>query len=64
MFFYNFKSNCSVDLVVSDKSGVEIDYCPKCHNIWFDHRELDKIIEHSIFNSGNFHQISRQDIMT
>ncbi|HEC2790447.1 TPA: zf-TFIIB domain-containing protein [Campylobacter jejuni] len=49
---------------MSDKSGVEIDYCPKCHNIWFDHRELDKIIEHSIFNSGNFHQISRQDIMT
>lgn len=39
---------CSgVDLVMSERSGVEIDYCPKCRGVWLDRGELDKIIEHS-----------------
>jgi len=37
--------NCRVDLVMADRQGVEIDYCPKCRGVWLDRGELDKIIE-------------------
>lgn len=40
--------NCPIDdteLRVSDRQGVEIDYCPKCRGVWLDRGELDKIIE-------------------
>ncbi len=39
---------CPVDgetLVMADRSGVEIDYCPKCRGVWLDRGELDKIID-------------------
>ncbi len=36
---------CQVSLVMSDRSGVEIDYCPQCRGVWLDRGELDKIIE-------------------
>lgn len=39
---------CPVDgatLVISDRSGVEIDYCPTCRGVWLDRGELDKIID-------------------
>ncbi len=39
---------CPVDnetLVMADRGGVEIDYCPKCRGVWLDRGELDKIIE-------------------
>jgi Zn-finger nucleic acid-binding protein len=39
---------CPVDgetLVIAERSGVEIDYCPKCRGVWLDRGELDKIIE-------------------
>ncbi|MFN4226313.1 MAG: zf-TFIIB domain-containing protein [Hyphomonas sp.] len=32
-------------LVMTERSGVEIDYCPKCRGIWLDRGELDKIID-------------------
>ena len=35
------------DLVMTDRSGIEIDYCPKCRGVWLDRGELDKIIERS-----------------
>lgn len=38
---------CSVDLVMSERQGIEIDYCPKCRGVWLDRGELDKIIERS-----------------
>jgi uncharacterized protein len=38
---------CKVDLLITDKQGIEIDYCPKCRGIWLDRGELDKIIERS-----------------
>lgn len=38
---------CSVPLVMSDRQGVEIDYCPQCRGVWLDRGELDKIIERS-----------------
>ena len=42
---------CPVDnetLVMADRGGVEIDYCPKCRGVWLDRGELDKIIERSV----------------
>lgn len=35
----------TVDLVMSDRNGIEIDYCPQCRGVWLDRGELDKIIE-------------------
>lgn len=39
--------NCNVNLVITDRSNVEIDYCPECRGVWLDRGELDKIIERS-----------------
>lgn len=38
---------CKIDLVMSERQGIEIDYCPKCRGVWLDRGELDKIIEKS-----------------
>jgi Zn-finger nucleic acid-binding protein len=41
---------CPIDqteLVISERQGVEIDYCPKCRGVWLDRGELDKVIERS-----------------
>jgi len=38
---------CALDLVMADRQGIEIDYCPKCRGIWLDRGEIDKIIERS-----------------
>ena len=37
--------NCETTLVMSERSGVEIDHCPQCRGVWLDRGELDKIIE-------------------
>lgn len=34
-------------LTMSERSGIEIDYCPTCRGVWLDRGELDKIIERS-----------------
>ena len=34
-------------LVIADRNGVEIDYCPRCRGVWLDRGELVKIIERS-----------------
>lgn len=39
---------CPVDgaeLLMTERQGVEIDYCPTCRGVWLDRGELDKIIE-------------------
>jgi len=39
---------CPIDgsqLMMTERSGVEIDYCPQCRGVWLDRGELDKIIE-------------------
>lgn len=38
---------CKVALVMTDRQGIEIDYCPQCRGVWLDRGELDKIIERS-----------------
>ncbi|MCW8194083.1 hypothetical protein F6455_04705 [Proteobacteria bacterium 005FR1] len=35
------------DLVMSERQGIEIDYCPQCRGVWLDRGELDKIIDRS-----------------
>lgn len=37
----------TVDLLIAERQGVEIDYCPQCRGVWLDRGELDKIIERS-----------------
>ncbi len=40
---------CSdANLVMSERQGIEIDYCPQCRGIWLDRGELDKIMERSV----------------
>ena len=42
---------CPIDnatLVMTERHGVEIDYCPTCRGVWLDRGELDKIIERSL----------------
>ena len=38
---------CKVTLTLSERQGIEIDYCPQCRGIWLDRGELDKLIERS-----------------
>lgn len=44
--------NCPVcktsTLVMAEKQGIEIDYCPQCRGVWLDRGELDKIVERSL----------------
>lgn len=53
--------NCNVSLVMSDRSGIEIDYCPDCRGVWLDRGELDKIIERSAQNVKNIETDSYAD---
>jgi Zn-finger nucleic acid-binding protein len=46
---------CPVDqttLVMSERQGIEIDYCPTCRGVWLDRGELDKIIERNLAPGG------------
>jgi Zn-finger nucleic acid-binding protein len=36
---------CNETLTMTDRQGVEIDFCPKCRGVWLDRGELDKILE-------------------
>jgi uncharacterized protein len=39
--------SCNETLLMSEKRGVEIDYCPNCRGIWLDRGELEKIMDSS-----------------
>ncbi len=40
--------NCKeTRLLLSERKGIEIDYCPDCRGIWLDRGELDKLLEQS-----------------
>ena len=39
-------------LTMSERSGIEIDYCPTCRGVWLDRGELDKIIDRSAQQPG------------
>lgn len=42
----------NADLVMTERHGIEIDYCPQCRGVWLDRGELDKIIERSAMEDG------------
>lgn len=44
---------CRVDLVMSERQNIEIDYCPKCRGVWLDRGELDKIIDKSMSEASS-----------
>ena len=55
--------NCPTDgavLVMSERNGIEIDYCPDCRGVWLDRGELDKIIDRSAGEPGPAHQAHPQ----
>lgn len=35
----------NADLLMTERQGIEIDYCPTCRGVWLDRGELDKLIE-------------------
>ena len=45
---------CNVDLLMTERQGIEIDYCPKCRGLWLDRGELEKIIERSVSSTPSF----------
>lgn len=57
--------NCNEVLVMSERQGVEIDYCPKCRGVWLDRGELDKIIDKAAAaefgGTGNMNNPSDRD---
>jgi Zn-finger nucleic acid-binding protein len=46
---------------MTDRNGIEIDYCPDCRGVWLDRGELDKIIERSAPNARDSQQDRRPD---
>ncbi|QOV89058.1 TFIIB-type zinc ribbon-containing protein [Humisphaera borealis] len=51
---------CQTSLVMSERQGVEIDYCPQCRGVWLDRGELDKIIERSSMSDDDDDREIRQ----
>lgn len=45
---------CSVELAMTNRQDVEIDYCPKCRGVWLDRGELDKIIDRVIAQTPGY----------
>lgn len=45
---------CSIDLQMTYKDGIEIDYCPGCRGIWLDRGELEKLSASQSSNQKNF----------
>ena len=57
---------CIVELRITERHGVEIDYCPQCRGVWLDRGELDKIIERASVGASSWsrdteERISRRD---
>lgn len=47
---------CQEALVMADRNGIEVDYCPDCRGVWLDQGELDKIIERSTQQNADLHK--------
>ncbi len=52
--------SCNTTLLITDRQGIEIDYCPNCRGVWLDRGELDKIIERSAAET-RWHKYSDDD---
>jgi Zn-finger nucleic acid-binding protein len=51
----------SIDLIIAERQGAEIDYCPQCRGIWLDRGEIDKIIERSYAPTAMRSQTEQQN---
>lgn len=51
--------NCIAELILAERQGIEIDYCPQCRGVWLDRGELDKIIERSAKGDSSRYDDSR-----
>ncbi len=50
---------CPIDqneLSITERQGVEIDYCPRCRGVWLDRGELDKLIERAASAQAGYAQ--------
>ncbi|VVE67349.1 hypothetical protein PCA31118_02565 [Pandoraea captiosa] len=47
------------DLLMTERQGVEIDYCPNCRGVWLDRGELDKLIERTDGMQGASRQMAQ-----
>ncbi len=45
---------CQSELRITERQGIEIDYCPKCRGVWLDRGELDKIIERAAVEEARY----------
>jgi Zn-finger nucleic acid-binding protein len=52
---------CNMVLLMSEKQGIEIDYCPKCRGVWLDRGELEKIIERSASAENRSGQVNNEE---
>ena len=44
---------CQTTLMITDRQGIEIDFCPQCRGVWLDRGELDKLIERASRYGGD-----------
>ena len=51
-----------VSLTMSDRQGIEIDYCPQCRGVWLDRGELDKLIERSTVETPQARQPEQRNV--
>lgn len=55
---------CPIDgttLSMTERQGIEIDYCPECRGVWLDRGELDKLIERAAASSGGGDRYERDE---
>ena len=48
-------------LMMSERAGVQIDYCPECRGVWLERGALDRIIEHSGSRGDRHDEHERHD---
>ena len=51
---------CQTDLMMTDRQGIEIDFCPQCRGVWLDRGELDKLIERASRYGGDDEEEDRR----
>ena len=57
----NCPSCDEVKLLMTERQGIEIDYCPQCRGVWLDRGELDKIIDRSVADRPAAAQSQRRE---
>jgi len=54
--------NCNVTLLMSERQGVEIDYCPDCRGVWLDKGEIERLAQAIASMSGAAAQSSAEQV--